>query len=74
MSSAEANTIAIRQIEAEPAPTRFARGWHCLEPSRDFRDGNPHPVRAFGKMLVGFGDSDGKLNVLHGYCRRMGET
>src|SRR5271165_7197356 len=72
MSSAEANTVAIREIEAEPAPTRFARGWHCLGLSRDFKDGNPHGVRAFGQKLVVFCGSDGKLNVLDGYCRHMG--
>ena len=51
MSSAQANTVATREIEAEPAPSRFARGWHCLGLSRNFKDGNPHRVRAFGQKL-----------------------
>ena len=72
MSSAQANTVATREIEAEPAPSRFARGWHCFGLSRDFKDGNPHRVRAFGQKLAVFRGSDGKLNVLEGYCRHMG--
>ncbi|MEV0768795.1 Rieske 2Fe-2S domain-containing protein [Nocardia salmonicida] len=62
-----------RQIEAAAAPTRFARGWHCLGLLSSFRDGNPHEVKAFGTMLVVFqSESDGALHVLDGYCRHMG--
>ncbi|PRC61347.1 3-ketosteroid-9-alpha-hydroxylase, partial [Mycobacterium sp. ITM-2017-0098] len=42
----------VRLIEAEAAPTRFARGWHCLGLIRDFGDGKPHQVNAFGQKLV----------------------
>ncbi|WP_041303707.1 Rieske 2Fe-2S domain-containing protein [Mycolicibacterium rhodesiae] len=65
-------TDEIRQIEAAAAPTRFARGWHCLGLTRDFGDGEPHSVRAFGQKLVVFRSGDGKINVLAGYCRHMG--
>ena len=44
----------VRQIEAEAAPSRFARGWHCLGLIRDFGDGKPHAINAFGKKLVVF--------------------
>jgi 3-ketosteroid 9alpha-monooxygenase subunit A len=62
----------VRKIEAEAAPTRFARGWHCLGLVRDFADGKPHQVLAFGQKLVVFASSDGTVNVLDAYCRHMG--
>ncbi|GAA4484303.1 Rieske 2Fe-2S domain-containing protein [Rhodococcus olei] len=62
----------IREIDGGAVPQRFARGWHCIGLSRDFNDGNPHPVNAFGTKLVVFADSEGKLNVLDAYCRHMG--
>ncbi len=31
--SANSNCIGPRQIQAEPAPTRLAHGWHCRGPS-----------------------------------------
>ncbi|MDF1604106.1 Rieske 2Fe-2S domain-containing protein [Nocardioides sp. YIM 152315] len=62
----------VRQIEAEAAPTRFARGWHCLGLERDFCDGKPHQVNAFGQKLVVFAGEDGKVSVLDAYCRHMG--
>ena len=66
------DTDDVRMIEAAAAPTRFARGWHCLGLERDFSDGKPHQIQAFGQKLVVFGGEDGKLNVLDGYCRHMG--
>ncbi len=65
-------TDDVRLIEAEAAPTRFARGWHCLGLERDFRDGQPHQVQAFGQKLVVFAGDDGLINVLDAYCRHMG--
>lgn len=62
----------IRQIEAEAAPTRYARGWHCLGLERDFRDGKPHKINAFGQKLVVFAGEDGEISVLDAYCRHMG--
>jgi 3-ketosteroid 9alpha-monooxygenase subunit A len=62
----------VRRIEAEAAPTRFARGWHCLGLLRDFTAGKPHTVQAFGTKLVIFRGADGTLNVLDAYCRHMG--
>jgi 3-ketosteroid 9alpha-monooxygenase subunit A len=62
----------VRIIEADPMPTRYARGWHCLGLADTFRDGRPHPVEAFGTKLVVFADSAGALHVLDAYCRHMG--
>lgn len=62
----------VRQIEADSAPTRFARGWHCLGLARDFQDGQPHRVQAFGERLVVFAGEDGTINVLDSFCRHMG--
>jgi 3-ketosteroid 9alpha-monooxygenase subunit A len=62
----------VRDIVAGHPPTRFARGWHCLGLVRDFRDGQPHAIWAFGTKLVVFADSAGDLHVLDGYCRHMG--
>ena len=62
----------VRQIEVDAVPTRFARGWHCLGLEKDLADGKPHRVEAFGGRLVVFSGSDGKVNVLDGFCRHMG--
>ncbi|MGA8254808.1 MAG: Rieske 2Fe-2S domain-containing protein [Mycobacterium sp.] len=64
--------LAIRAIEAEAPPDRYARGWHCLGLADTYRDGKPHPVHVFGTKLVVFADSAGTLHVLDGYCRHMG--
>ncbi|ORW53825.1 3-ketosteroid-9-alpha-hydroxylase [Mycobacterium paraense] len=70
--TAQSDIDEIRLIEADAAPTRFARGWHCLGLIRDFGDGKPHAVNAFGRKLVVFRGGDGNLNVLDAYCRHMG--
>src|SRR6516165_4899101 len=62
----------VRLIEAQAAPTRFARGWHCLGLIRDFGDGKPHAINAFGQKLVVFRSGDGDISVLDSYCRHMG--
>jgi len=61
-----------RDIDVGQAPTRFARGWHCLGLADSFRDGKPHSVTAFGTKLVVWADGNGALRVLDGYCRHMG--
>jgi 3-ketosteroid 9alpha-monooxygenase subunit A len=66
------DTDDVRTIEATASPTRFARGWHCLGLERDFTDGKPHQIQAFGQKLVVFAGEDGTLNVLDAYCRHMG--
>lgn len=66
------NIDEVRLIEAEAAPTRFARGWHCLGLIKDLGDGRPHSISAFGQKLVVFRGDDGKVNVLDGFCRHMG--
>ncbi|WP_137723051.1 Rieske 2Fe-2S domain-containing protein [Prescottella subtropica] len=62
----------VREIVAGDAPTRFARGWHCLGLSESFKDGKPHSIEAFGTKLVVFADSKGDLKILDAYCRHMG--
>jgi len=61
-----------RRIDPGTPPARFARGWHCLGLARDFRDGQPHKVTAFGTKLVVWADGDGRLQVIDGYCRHLG--
>ncbi|MEV0783861.1 Rieske 2Fe-2S domain-containing protein [Streptomyces sp. NPDC050423] len=72
MSAVESAHDDVRAIEATAAPTRFARGWHCLGLAEKFKDGKPHSVRAFGQKLVVFRAGDGTLSVLDAYCRHMG--
>ena len=62
----------VRSIEADAAPARFARGWHCFGLAETFKDGKPHQINAFGQKLVVWANSEGKLNVLDAYCRHMG--
>lgn len=62
----------VRKIEVDAPPTRFARGWHCLGLAKDFQDGKPHQIQAFGEKLVIWSDSQGMLNVIDAYCRHMG--
>lgn len=61
-----------RTIETAAPPSRFARGWHCLGLLKEFSDGKPHSVEAFGTKLVVFADSHGTINVLNGYCPHLG--
>ncbi|WP_167471689.1 Rieske 2Fe-2S domain-containing protein [Nocardia arthritidis] len=62
----------IRELDVGSAPTRYARGWHCIGLAKSFRDGKPHSVHAFGTKLVVWADSSGELKVLDAYCRHMG--
>lgn len=62
----------IRSIEAGSAPTRFARGWHCVGLASAYRDGKPHGLEAFGTKIVIWAGADGELHALDGYCRHMG--
>ncbi|MER7012878.1 Rieske 2Fe-2S domain-containing protein [Saccharopolyspora sp. NPDC000359] len=67
-----ASNDEVRTIDVGTPPTRFARGWHCLGLAERFKDGQPHPVEAFGTKLVVFQGEDGALNVLDAFCRHMG--
>ncbi|MDJ0358896.1 Rieske 2Fe-2S domain-containing protein [Rhodococcus sp. H29-C3] len=62
----------VRSIDAGSNPTRFARGWHCLGLAKNFRDGTPHSINAFGHKLVVWADRKDELKVLDAYCRHMG--
>ena len=70
--STDTGGVAIRDIDAGTPPTRYARGWHCLGPVKQYLDGQPHGIEAFGTKLVVFADSQGDLKILDGYCRHMG--
>jgi 3-ketosteroid 9alpha-monooxygenase subunit A len=59
-------------IEARPIEDRYARGWHCLGPAADYKDGKPHALDIFGTRLVAYRGEDGEVHVLHGYCPHMG--
>jgi 3-ketosteroid 9alpha-monooxygenase subunit A len=65
-------TAGVREIDTGALPDRYARGWHCLGPVKNYLDGKPHGVEIFGTMLVVFADSHGDLKILDGYCRHMG--
>src|SRR5699024_565546 len=62
----------VRMIDRGADPERFARGWHLIGLARDFRDGKPHQVNAFGGKMVVWEDTKGNLNVIDSYCRHMG--
>ncbi|MDI9914069.1 Rieske 2Fe-2S domain-containing protein [Rhodococcus sp. IEGM 1379] len=72
MTTSTTDQDEIREIVAEDSPTRFARGWHCLGLSREFKDGKPHSINAFGTKLVVFAGESGELKILDAYCRHMG--
>lgn len=72
MSLGTSDNTEVREIVAGTAPTRFARGWHCLGLAESFKDGKPHSVEAFGTKLVVWADTAGDLKILDGYCRHMG--
>ena len=72
LMTSQSEVDEVRLIEAQAAPARFARGWHCLGLIRDFGDGKPHAINAFGQKLVVFQSANGNINVLDSYCRHMG--
>jgi 3-ketosteroid 9alpha-monooxygenase subunit A len=72
LAHSEAVVTETRVLDTGSVPERFARGWHCLGLERDFADGKPHAVEAFGGTLVVWSDTKGELHVLDGYCRHMG--
>ena len=59
-------TAGIREIDAGTLPDRYARGWHCLGPGKEYLDGEDHGVEAFGAHLVVSPDSHGDGYVLDG--------
>ncbi|MFE3075251.1 Rieske 2Fe-2S domain-containing protein [Nocardia tengchongensis] len=70
--SPEGRVRKVREIDVGEAPSRYARGWHCLGLAGPFRDGKPHQISAFGTKLVVFADSKNELHVLDSYCRHLG--
>ena len=72
MTITQSDNDEVREIQAGTAPTRFARGWHCIGLTESFKDGQPHSIEAFGTKLVVFADSEGNVKILDAYCRHMG--
>lgn len=72
MTSSPETGDRVRVIDTGAPPARYARGWHCLGLVRDFADGRPHQIAAFGTELVIFRGEDGKINVLNAFCPHMG--
>ena len=62
---------AIREIDTGEVRDRYARGWHCIGTVKEYSDGKPHSIHAFGTKLVVWANDDG-INVLDGYCRHLG--
>lgn len=69
---AASGVTPLHKIEAELPPERFARGWHCLGPAADYKDGKPHSLSIFGTRLVAFQGEDGQVRVLNAWCPHMG--
>src|SRR5690606_39587008 len=57
---------------AETAEYRYARGWHCIGESKEFRDGKLHTLNIFGTRLLAFVGKDDEIAVLDAYCPHMG--
>ena len=62
----------IRDIDTGKARERYARGWHCIGTVKEFSDGKPHSIQAFGTKLVVWANGEGQINVLDAYCRHLG--
>ncbi|MEB8325708.1 MULTISPECIES: Rieske 2Fe-2S domain-containing protein [Dietzia] len=63
---------AVREIDTGKARDRYARGWHCIGTVKEFSDGKPHSIHAFGTKLVVWADDEGEIKVLDAYCRHLG--
>ncbi|WP_149564483.1 Rieske 2Fe-2S domain-containing protein [Streptomyces cacaoi] len=73
MSARSTTEGGARVIEAGRPPERYARGWHCLGLTEQFKDGEPHEIEAFGTKLVVFQAAEsGRLHVLNAFCPHMG--
>ncbi|MCT2121142.1 aromatic ring-hydroxylating dioxygenase subunit alpha [Dietzia cinnamea] len=63
---------AVREIDTGEVRDRYARGWHCIGTVKEFTDGKPHSIQAFGTKLVVWANDEGEINVLDAYCRHLG--
>ena len=63
---------AVREIDTGEVRDRYARGWHCIGTAKEFTDGEPHSIQAFGTKLVVWANDEGEINVLDAYCRHLG--
>lgn len=71
MSAPTTSAGSVREIDTGEVRERYARGWHCIGTVKEFSDGKPHSIHAFGTKLVVWANDDG-INVLDGYCRHLG--
>ena len=63
---------AVREIDTGEVRDRYARGWHCIGTVKEFTDGKPHSIQAFGTKLVVWANDEGEINALDAYCRHLG--
>ena len=71
MTLNQSDETEVREIVAGVAPTRFARGWHCLGLSESFKDGKPHSVHAFVTKQVVFAASNPAHQLHDANCPPM---
>lgn len=63
---------AVREIDTGEVRDRYARGWHCIGAVKEFSDGKPHSIQAFGTKLVVWANDEGEIKALDAYCRHLG--
>lgn len=68
MDSVAAASDRIRRIVNNGAPTRFARGWHCLGQVKKFLTQKSTSLRAFGQEIAIEALADGQLLARNGRC------
>ena len=72
MTTTPSSPGAVREIDTGAARERYARGWHCIGTVKEFSDGKPHSIQAFGTKIVVWADAEGEIRALDSYCRHMG--
>ena len=70
--SSTPRSSSVREIDTGTARERYARGWHCIGTVKEFSDGTPHAIEAFGTKLVVWADAEGEIKILDSYCRHLG--
>jgi len=72
MSADSSTRSSVREIDTGTVRDRYARGWHCIGTVKEFSDGKPHSIQAFGTKLVVWADEAGEIKILDAYCRHLG--
>ncbi|RAX45956.1 3-ketosteroid-9-alpha-hydroxylase [Arthrobacter sp. AQ5-05] len=68
MDNVAAASDEIRRIVNNGAPTRFARGWHCLGQAGNFLTRESTPLRVFGQEIAIDQRADGELFASNERC------